>query len=125
MKISSIRPCVMVTYIDDQDNERTAVHTNARNVLNDFGLTNPKQITPERLKTIIDDYDLESYQMRVEILQCKFDYGIAYAAVLEKEKHEAKIKEDIANRGYCIHATYAVDATGLKYCCHCEQFIEE
>jgi hypothetical protein len=109
----------MVSYIDDNGNERVAIHRTARTVLSNYGLTNPKQWTPEELSSIINDYDVAAYQMRIDVLNCKMDYGIAYGEMLEWERRETKVKEETAKNGHCSHPEYLVAPNDNKVCMHC------
>lgn len=125
MKIERISPGVIVTYTDDDGNQRAAIHRSARNVLNEFGLTNPSKLTPEELSSVINNFDVEAYQMRIDILNCKMDYGIAYGERLARERREAEIKEETEKNGFCNHPEYVVSFNNTKVCVNCDEVLDK
>jgi hypothetical protein len=125
MKIKHIMPGIIVSYVDGNGNERIAIHRTARTVLSNYGLTNPRQWTPEELSNIVNDYDVAAYQMRIDVLNCKMDYGIAYGEILQRERREAKIKEETAKNGYCSHPEYIVARNGTNTCVHCDAELDK
>lgn len=120
MKVVRIRPAIVIDYTNDEGQERTAVHFNARTVLSEFGLSNPKLWTPEEMSAIVNDYDTSAHQLRIDVLECKMEYGIAYGEILMRQRREAEILKKVEEAGKCEHIDYFVDGR-VRRCFICQE----